>query len=201
MTTPPQQSNHCLLKIAVARVRNHNKSVNANILLDEGSQRSFVTEALARALGLQPCSKELITISAFGSKSPLSRQLNVGKVTLLTKSGEEIQICVLIVPFIATPLQNCTSLDFSQLPYLQGLELAHPFGSENEFAISILVGADHYWNIVGDKVARGTGPTAVESKLGYLLSGPTQREHPHCMTTNVSMILTPVQGDLNLERF
>ena len=36
----------------------------------------------------------------------------------------------------------------------------------------MLIGADAYWSIVQKTVIRGPGPTAVESKLGYLLSGP-----------------------------
>ena len=36
----------------------------------------------------------------------------------------------------------------------------------------MLIGADAYWSIVQETVIRGPGPTAVESKLGYLLSGP-----------------------------
>ena len=105
------------------------------------------------------------------------------------------------MPFIATPLQNYANLDLSQLPYLQGPELAHPFSLESDFPVSMLVGVDYYWNIVGDQVIRGTGPTAVESKLGYLLSGPTQQGYSHSMATNVSMILTPALGEFNLERF
>ncbi|XP_052227388.1 uncharacterized protein LOC127842105 [Dreissena polymorpha] len=38
--------------------------------------------------------------------------------------------------------------------------------------IAVLIGADHYWDLVEDTVIRGNGPTAVKSKLGYLLSGP-----------------------------
>ncbi|XP_065911194.1 uncharacterized protein [Dysidea avara] len=201
VTLPPQHSNACLLKTAVARVTSRNRCVEANILLDEGSQRSFVTEELASILDLQPYSKELLTISSFGTKHPVSHHLNVSRVTLLTRSGEELELSVLVVPFIATPLQNCTSLDFSELPHLQGLQLAHPLISDSEFAISLLIGADFYWDIVGDKIIRGSGPTAVESKLGYLLSGPTHQGHPYSMATNVSMIATPTQGDFDLERF
>ena len=120
-------------------------------------------------------------------------------ITLLTRSGEEIQISVLVVPFIATPLQNCTSFDFSQLPHLQGLQLAHPFASDREFTISLLVGADYYWDIVRGKVVHGNGPTAVKSKLGYLLSGPSQQKHPRSMATNVSVIVTPTQSHFDLE--
>ena len=32
--------------------------------------------------------------------------------------------------------------------------------------------ADFYWCFVQDRVVRGDGPKAVESRLGYLLSGP-----------------------------
>ena len=197
VTLPPKHNNVCLLKTAVARVKGQNRCVDANILLDEGSQRSFITKELASILDL----RGPVTISPFGTKHPTSRHLTVSRVTLLTRSGEELQLSVLVVPFIATPLQSHTSLNFLQLPHLQGLQLAHLLSSESEFAISLLVGADYYWDIVGDKVVRGSGPTAVESKLGYLLSGPTQQGHPHSMAINVSMITTPTQTDFDLERF
>ena len=105
------------------------------------------------------------------------------------------------MPFIATPLQNCTSLDFSELPYLQDFQLPHHLRSESEFAISLLVGAHYYWDIVGHKVVCGGGTTTVESNLGYLLSGPTQQGNPHSITTNVSMIITQTQSIFDLERF
>jgi len=35
-----------------------------------------------------------------------------------------------------------------------------------------LIGVDHFWKLVGDHVIRGNSPTAVDSKLGYPLSGP-----------------------------
>ena len=34
-----------------------------------------------------------------------------------------------------------------------------------------LIGADYYWDIVDDQVIRGQGPTALQSKIGYLMSG------------------------------
>jgi len=63
----------------------------------------------------------------------------------------------------------------------------------------LLVGADHYWDIVGDHVIRGNGPTAVDSKLGYLLSGPILQT-PQSTTTNVMMIMN-LNDDFDLERF
>ena len=36
----------------------------------------------------------------------------------------------------------------------------------------MLIEADFYWKFIQDKIIRGNGPTAGESKIGYLLSGP-----------------------------
>jgi len=44
-------------------------------------------------------------------------------------------------------------------------------GCDNK-EIFLLIGADFYWNIVQDKIVWGYDPTVMESKIGYLLSGP-----------------------------
>ena len=200
MTLPLQQNNVCLLKTAIATVVHGSRNAEAKILLDEGSQRSFVTQDLARSLALQPSSQERINISSFGATCPTSRTLDVAIINLLTRCGETVQLSVLIVPFIAMPLQDTFSVSVTSLPHLCGLQLAHPLTAEGKFEISLLVGADHYWDIVGDHVVRSHGPTAVESKLGYLLSGPMQPV-PHSPTANVLMVTNSSCSDFNLERF
>jgi len=54
---------------------------------------------------------------------------------------------------------------------LKDLQLAHPVTEDDSFEIRILVGADYYWTFIQDHIIRGDGPTAVQSRLGYLLSG------------------------------
>lgn len=57
--------------------------------------------------------------------------------------------------------------------HLEGLELADQFDRSHD-TIDVLVGSDFYWDIViGDIVSRD-GPTALSSKLGWLLSGPVK---------------------------
>ena len=58
------------------------------------------------------------------------------------------------------------------MPHLQNLKLAHPVTSSKNFRISLLIGTDYYRSFVEDHIIRGKGPTAQQSKLGYLLSGP-----------------------------
>jgi len=52
MTIPSPQSSVCLLKTAVATVTNGSNITKENVLFDEGSQRSFIIQDLARNLAL-----------------------------------------------------------------------------------------------------------------------------------------------------
>ena len=117
-------------------------------------------------------------------------------------SGQAILLTVLVVPCIATPIQNTVNCDITYLPHLQNVLLAHPLTSDKQFDISLLVGANHYWDIVGDKTIRGDGPTAIESKPGYLLSGPALPTTVQFLTsTNSIMMLMTGPSEVTLERF
>ena len=76
------------------------------------------------------------------------------------------------MPKIANPVRTQRNVT-TRLTYLKGLRLAHPTTLNDDFEISLLIGADFYWDFIEDEVIRGDGPTAVKSKVGYLLSGPT----------------------------
>ena len=208
-STTTLQSTHltsepiCLLKTAVAVVANKSNQVDANILFDEGSQRSFATQVLIDKLQLQPLQTETIQLSAFGSTNPQMKKLNVANLQVITNTGTSTSITVLVVPSIATPLENIMKTSvLTHLPYLKGLQLAHPVTRSDSFEISLLIGADHYWDLVGDHTVRGNGPTAVSSKLGYLLSGPISPinpQHPANPTTLVCMITSHKQEEQDLQ--
>ncbi|VDI39016.1 Hypothetical predicted protein [Mytilus galloprovincialis] len=59
-----------LLKTAIAPITYDKTHFNtANILFDEGAQRSFITQEMADLLNLRPHRKEAITISGFGESN------------------------------------------------------------------------------------------------------------------------------------
>ena len=161
-------STACLLKTAKAEVRLGPNRCKAQILFDEGAQRSFITQQLVDSLKVDSCKCQRIWISTFGGEA-IPRELQSNSIAIQTNNGGEVPISVLVVPKIAAPLQNSVPLPGNQYPHLHGLQLAR---SDNKFEITLLVGVDFYWNLVQDKVIRGNGPTAVESMIGYLLSGP-----------------------------
>ena len=58
-----------------------------------------------------------------------------------------------------------------QYKHLHGLELAGS-GPEDQTKIDVLLGSDCYWSVVtGQMIAGDQGPVALDSKLGWLLSG------------------------------
>ena len=93
--------------------------------------------------------------------------------------------------------------DLQTLPHLQGLKLAHPITDQDPFQIDLLIGADHYWNIVEDHIVRGPGPTAAKSKIGYLLSGPvrTTNQSTRARASILHVMASHEQGEFDLERF
>jgi len=159
-----------LLKTAIAPVTSDQTTTEAAILVDEGAQRSYITREHADALQLPSEGRETLSVAGFGGRrSKHFQQMERSTVHILSETKKKIPVSVLIVPTIAAPI-SCASLrSAATLPYLSGLNLAHRVTSDTSFQISLLVGADHYWE---DRIVRGNGPTAVKSKIGYLLSGP-----------------------------
>ena len=53
------------------------------------------------------------------------------------------------------------------------MDLADPHFSGENLDVNILIGSDHYWQVVTGIVMRGAcEPTAIETKFGWVLSGP-----------------------------
>ena len=192
-------SNTCLLKTAVATISAGGTYVESNILFDEGSQRSFLTKGLAECLQIQPHDSIELSLSTFGSGTSNTSKFDVATINLHSISGKLLPLTVLIVPTIAAPIHTVDQTSLTNLPYLKGLRLAHPIPPTDQFSITLLIGADQYWKIVEDHVIRGNGPTAVKSKLGYLLSGPI--ETPSARKPVVSSFHVAAQPTPNLEQF
>ena len=62
--------------------------------------------------------------------------------------------------------------------------------------MDILIGSDHYWDFVTGKLRRpANGPVAIETKLGWVLSGPVgttgQSDESHSLVVHTLHISTP----------
>ena len=118
-------------------------------------------------MGLETSENESVHLSAFRGQASAMRHLPLVTLNVVTTSGAKIPLRVFVVEKITTPLQTHVQQGVEDLPHLRGLKLAHPISSAESFDVSLLIGADHYWDLVEDHVICGPGPMAVASKLGY----------------------------------
>ena len=162
-----------LLQTASASARNEDstKSTRVKILFDNGSQRSYVTDNLKSRLGLKSTIKEMLHLNTFGEKTFRKQKWDVLTLFLQDANKETSRVCVLSFPTVCSPLPS--RVDANNYPHLHGLKLADY--SDSEDSIDVLIGSDYYWDFVTSEIVRGDfGPTAVNSKFGWLLSGPTE---------------------------
>ena len=130
--------------------------------------------------------KEKLHLNTFGDDHFKECQCEVVKFKLF-KPGMKDHVLIEALSFltICTPLPPVMKLD--DYPCLKELELADDLTNQST-AIDVLIGSDYYWALVTGEVLRTDGgPTAVRSKLGWLLSGPIQGSHNLVTVTNLAI--------------
>ena len=163
-----------LLQMAQVEATNSGESKieSVRVLSDNGSQRSYITDSLKTRLGLSSIRKKRLNLNTFGNSKFKPQSCDVVKV-YLRKPGNDDVFCVeaLSFPTICSALPS--SIDLSDHPVLNDLELADYNGNTGQNHIDILVESDFYWSLVtGEIVCTESGPIAVGSKFGWLVSGP-----------------------------
>ena len=101
---------------------------------------------MADRLNLHPHTIETVALSTFGNQDTRAMKVPVTTVYLVTLTKQTIPLNVMIVPTIAAPLQHIAP-NLKKLPYLDGIQLALPVTTHDCFEITLLIGADHYWDV------------------------------------------------------
>ncbi|CDW61256.1 zinc knuckle protein [Trichuris trichiura] len=156
-----------LLQTAQARLIGLNGSkALVMCLLDVGSQRSFVRKDLANNLVLKG-PKEYISILTFGNRHGSRQVVAHGKPRKWIKA--------LCVPQICGPLD--ANPPFSKMwKHLPKYNLSDQFPRGIK-GVDVLIGADYYWDFIGNEVRRKAAdePVGVQSIFGLILCGKTGR--------------------------
>ena len=156
--------------------RQNNTEVVARMIFDSGSERSFVSNRIAKQLSLKSIGKQQLSISTFGASTDSLEKKNYDVVNLsLTGTtptkNELVQFNAISVPYICAPLSN-HAVNFTKTKYehLRDLDLAET--GEGVGQVDILIGSDVYWKVFSGKVIRGdVGPVALDTKFGWVLNG------------------------------
>ena len=160
-----------LLQSALVDVAAGSRSCQARLLFDSGSQRTFISQDLANKIGAQPFKKEELLMNMFGHDKRTKADFETVRVCLMA-DGEGIIINALVSPVISPPISAHLQDDDLNFPYLQGLRLADPVRTRGPLEINIIIANDYYGSLVTGEIIKGDGPMAMNSKFGWLLSGP-----------------------------
>lgn len=173
MQTNLQSCSSILLGTAIVKVQDIMGAwIPIRCVIDPGSQISAVTENLAQTLKL-PRHRSAVQISGIGSNTPINSK---GEIKCLISpysviSNESLWIHCVVLPKIAELPSNIPS---AVLQRFNHLHLADSSYLDNRLSTSIdmLIGAEHYANLISSDVPVIKGfPAAMPSKFGWLLMG------------------------------
>ena len=128
---------------------------------------------------------------------------NVDVVNLkISGLKEQILVEALVIPEICNSLTNQCSKTVIQenYPHLQGLRFVD-FSNFETKRIELLIGLDHYYNFVSGNVRLGilNEPIAIESKLGWILSGRYEKINNTSINLNQTHFFFTVQSSKTFE--
>ena len=179
------------------------KKIKARIILDSGSQRSYISERIVDKLRLKPDSTQDMEIKTFGNLSNQSITTSEYVFCLKGVGGDKLYLKGFSVPTICSPLKGQRHEEVKKhFPFLNDLNLNDP---ESDEVIDVFDGADFYWTIVSGNITRcgANGFVAMNSKLGYVLSDPLNYNRAESSTVNLTYAMKVEMGikeDISLDQ-
>ncbi|KAH7978457.1 hypothetical protein HPB49_005544 [Dermacentor silvarum] len=178
---PTRGATRVLLQTARAYAEGQHKSALVRMLLDGGSQRTFIRQEVSRRLNLRVTGEEKLAIYAFGSEKPSEKRCHRVECWLRNWRNARIRIEALEVPAICgdllQPPDDCTA----RIAHEQGLQLADnvPDGYHRGVGVELLIGAGHHWDITtGNLKCLCKNLVAMETAFGWTLQGTEPTEQP-----------------------
>ena len=201
-----------LLQTARVTIFNPSNTANQreiNVILDTGSQKSYITESVCEALGIKRKGRRTMSIMTFGSNEGKIQCCDVVEIGLQLREGLSDKISVLSTPFICESIVSPPTRTYvADHEELRSLDLAVDVHTGYvPMNPDMLIGMDHYWSFVtGETIHCHDGPVALNTRFGWILSGtvpdidsPTQ--HSTNLVTHVLKVdAMPAEFDRQLDK-
>ena len=116
-----------------------------------------------------------LQIKTFGDTTDYESSCDVVRLSLKAKDHRILNITALVVPTICHSLTSQSINHFQECyDHLQGLELVNTAEASDRLEVDVVIGSDLYWSLVTGQVIRGreAGPIPIQTKIGWVLSGP-----------------------------
>jgi len=169
-------TNQVLMQTATVTVKNrkHSSSTSVRLILDSGSQRSYITQKLAKELKLTLDQSEKLSVVTLGSSRPKSIGCRQGSLSLFLKDGSTMPMNVTVVPSITGKI-NRVPLKEEDMHFLKG-EFAEGKLLTMSSSIEMLIGIDYYFDLLEPrKMDMSGGLSLFHSKLGWIFGGRVEQ--------------------------
>ena len=159
---------HVILQCAKVKIRGSRGMVEANVLFDTGSDRSYITSSMVNKVAPTWVNSEEIAYAAFGTSKPSQSKLrNVYNVCL----SDNYELLVTEVPVICSSIQR-PAIPVSVLQSFGNVEFADCYDDSRHINIDILIGLDAYWKFIKSGVITiPEGLVAQQTVFGWIVSG------------------------------
>ncbi|PIO69880.1 hypothetical protein TELCIR_08289 [Teladorsagia circumcincta] len=167
---PRSVQNKVILLVGSAKILDSVGAVHeATVLLDTGSELSFVTEDFAKELGLPVVERVSLMISTFGSRSPSAKICDVTTLRVRDIEGCQHELRLLRSEYITGAIEQA-NLDQADLDFIDrhGVVLSQQ-GQLAAVKPQILLGCDYLWDFMlpGGKLILPSGLQLIPTKFGY----------------------------------
>ena len=180
--------------VAVNSKQNDYNRVKCRLLFDSGSQRTYVSKTLVDAIDAETIRTEYLAVRTFGTSTTGCLPRDIVSITVSDRTDQEsIEIEPIVVEKICNPIQS-HELDIAESAKMRfnEFDLADTYHTDDEILIEILIGLDYYWSIaMGGVIKTSSGPVAIASKFGYILSGPIEDRKFSNVTTSTCATRAP----------
>ncbi|XP_047993588.1 uncharacterized protein LOC125232021 [Leguminivora glycinivorella] len=158
------------------------------LLMDSGSQRSYVTQRIEKELNLSTEEENHLFVFTFGTEQPKEIKSNLVRICLKTKEDKLKLLYANVVPVITQGV-SCPKEEL--LRYVNDYDKNLILADDNSLSdrIDILIGNDYYYSFMNTKkIELQENLYLVESEFGWILSGK-----PDHVTENDLTVLTYFQ--------
>lgn len=153
------------LQTATTEISNNNHTETCRLILDSGSQRSYLTERMAKKLNLSTNNSDCLLIYTFGSDIPKEVLSASAEVCIRSKRGVNRNIRVNIVPYIA----DAIPVPKLNLPVTVDILADDDSVGED---IDLLIGNDLYFSFIKDQAIKIQDHLyLVNTDFGWICSG------------------------------
>ncbi|XP_045764365.1 uncharacterized protein LOC123866731 [Maniola jurtina] len=159
-----------LLSTALIEVRTRNNVyLLANALLDNGSERSFITEAFSKKLGVELLQSTHEIRGVGNSVTQCTKSCDIEIKSRISTYTTKLHCFIL--PLISSTLP-AVHYERAKFRIPNSLQLADPHFLDSR-KIDILIGADIFWELIHEgNIRLPNGPYLQNTHLGWIISGP-----------------------------